>query len=98
MQTLWPWQRKPIRVQPSPSAAVMTLAARYGRFPLVISLDVIEHCFDPLAFCAHLHLSDRARRRRDALDALSRLPEKSGARGERTYGPAFYGTTCRRPH
>jgi 2-polyprenyl-3-methyl-5-hydroxy-6-metoxy-1,4-benzoquinol methylase len=26
------------------------LAARYGRFPLVISLDVIEHCFDPLAF------------------------------------------------
>jgi 2-polyprenyl-3-methyl-5-hydroxy-6-metoxy-1,4-benzoquinol methylase len=26
------------------------LAARYGRFPLVVSLDVIEHCFDPLAF------------------------------------------------
>ena len=26
------------------------LAARYGRFPLVVSLEVIEHCMEPRAF------------------------------------------------
>lgn len=50
------------------------LAARYGRFPLVVSLDVIETLFRSARFCAHLHQSDRAGRCRDALDALSRLP------------------------
>ena len=26
------------------------LVAKYGRFPLVVSLEVIEHCYDPRAF------------------------------------------------
>jgi len=31
-------------------SAYEDLSAKYGRFPLVLSLDVIEHCFDPGAF------------------------------------------------
>lgn len=26
------------------------LAAQYGRFPLVLSLEVVEHCYDPFAY------------------------------------------------
>jgi 2-polyprenyl-6-hydroxyphenyl methylase/3-demethylubiquinone-9 3-methyltransferase len=31
-------------------SAYDNLAAKYGRFPLVVSLEVIEHCYDPRAF------------------------------------------------
>lgn len=31
------------------------LAARYGRFPLVISLEVVEHCYDPRKFARTLY-------------------------------------------
>jgi 2-polyprenyl-6-hydroxyphenyl methylase/3-demethylubiquinone-9 3-methyltransferase len=30
------------------------LAARFGRFPLVVSLEVVEHCFDPRRFAGTL--------------------------------------------
>jgi 2-polyprenyl-3-methyl-5-hydroxy-6-metoxy-1,4-benzoquinol methylase len=30
------------------------LAAQYGRFPLVVSLEVIEHCYDPRSFARTL--------------------------------------------
>lgn len=31
------------------------LAARYGRFPLVISLEVVEHCYDPIMYARTLY-------------------------------------------
>lgn len=31
------------------------LAAKHGRFPLVVSLEVIEHCYDPRSFARTLH-------------------------------------------
>jgi 2-polyprenyl-6-hydroxyphenyl methylase/3-demethylubiquinone-9 3-methyltransferase len=31
------------------------LAAKYGRFPLVISLEVVEHCYDPQAYARTLY-------------------------------------------
>ena len=31
------------------------LAARHGRFPLVISLEVVEHCYDPFAYARTLY-------------------------------------------
>lgn len=34
------------------ASAYDDLAAIYGTFPLVVSLEVIEHCFDPRAFVA----------------------------------------------
>lgn len=34
----------------SVGSAYDDLASRYGRFPLVVSLEVIEHCMDPHAF------------------------------------------------
>ena len=30
------------------------LAAKYGRFPLVVSLEVVEHCYDPRKFAGRL--------------------------------------------
>jgi 2-polyprenyl-6-hydroxyphenyl methylase/3-demethylubiquinone-9 3-methyltransferase len=30
------------------------LAGRYGRFPLVVSLEVVEHCYDPRTFARTL--------------------------------------------
>lgn len=38
------------RVRVCVGSAYDDLAAIYGTFPLVISLEVIEHCFDPRAF------------------------------------------------
>ncbi len=37
------------------ASAYDDLAARYGRFPLVVSLEVVEHCYDPRKFAATLH-------------------------------------------
>ena len=31
------------------------LSARYGRFPLVVSLEVVEHCYDPRKFARTLY-------------------------------------------
>ncbi len=31
------------------------LAGRYGRFPLVVSLEVVEHCYDPRRFASTLY-------------------------------------------
>lgn len=31
------------------------LASQYGRFPLVLSLEVVEHCYDPRRFARTLH-------------------------------------------
>jgi len=31
------------------------LAAQYGRFPVVLSLEVVEHCYEPRAFARTLH-------------------------------------------
>ncbi len=40
------------RVNVHVGSAYDDLAAKYGSFPLVVSLEVIEHCFDPRAFAA----------------------------------------------
>jgi 2-polyprenyl-3-methyl-5-hydroxy-6-metoxy-1,4-benzoquinol methylase len=36
-------------------SAYDNLAARYGRFPLVVSLEVVEHCYAPRQFATTLH-------------------------------------------
>jgi 2-polyprenyl-6-hydroxyphenyl methylase/3-demethylubiquinone-9 3-methyltransferase len=36
-------------------SAYEDLAARYGRFPLVLSLEVVEHCYYPRKFAYTLH-------------------------------------------
>jgi 2-polyprenyl-3-methyl-5-hydroxy-6-metoxy-1,4-benzoquinol methylase len=36
-------------------SAYEDLAAQYGRFPLVVSLEVVEHCYDPRHFARTLY-------------------------------------------
>jgi 2-polyprenyl-6-hydroxyphenyl methylase/3-demethylubiquinone-9 3-methyltransferase len=36
-------------------SAYEDLAAKYGSFPLVVSLEVVEHCYDPRSFARNLY-------------------------------------------
>jgi 2-polyprenyl-6-hydroxyphenyl methylase/3-demethylubiquinone-9 3-methyltransferase len=74
------------------------LATMYGRFPVVLSVEVIEHCFQPRAFARNCIRPVGARRHGGHLNSVSWILEEpcigvNGANGRPLHGPLG-----RRPH
>ena len=73
------------------------LVDTYGQFPLVVSLEVIEHCFDPHRFAKTLYNLIAAGGIGVVVDALSWLFEKLGACRDGKVGQASNDALARRP-
>ena len=73
------------------------LAAQYGQLPVLLSLEVVEHVYDPRHY-ARTAYSLLSGGDGDPLHALSRLLEEPGAGGERAHGSALYGAVGSRAY
>ena len=75
-----------------------SLADTYGQFPLVVSLEVIEHCFDPRRFAKTFYNLIATGGMGILSNSLSWLLEKLGARCDGEMGWSSDGALGRRPH
>jgi 2-polyprenyl-6-hydroxyphenyl methylase/3-demethylubiquinone-9 3-methyltransferase len=81
-----------------PGSAYDDLAAQYGQFPVVLSLEVVEHVYFPRQYAATVFSLLQGGGYRHPVDALSRLLEKPGAGAYRQDGRALHRAVGPRPH
>lgn len=74
------------------------LAAQYGSFPVVVSMEVVEHVYAPRKYAATLYSLVERGGGGDCFDALPRLSQEPGAGGERKNGRAFHRAVGSRAH
>lgn len=67
------------------------LSAVYGKYPVVLSLEVVEHVYFPRKYAATLNDLVESGGGSHRFDALSWLLEEPGFGLDRQDGPAFYG-------
>ena len=75
------------------------LATQYGQFPVVLSLEVVEHVYFPRQYAKSVfNLIHAGGGYGSAVDALSRLLEKPGDGAHRRPRPTFHRALGSRPH
>ena len=74
------------------------LATQYGQFPVVLSLEVVEHVYFPRQYAKTVFNLMHAGGYGSAVDALSRLLEKPGDGAHRHTGPVLHRPLGSRPH
>jgi 2-polyprenyl-6-hydroxyphenyl methylase/3-demethylubiquinone-9 3-methyltransferase len=81
-----------------PGSAYDDLAARYGQFPVVLSLEVVEHVYFPRQYAATVFSLLHGGGYGHPVDALPRLLEKPGHGAYRENGRAFHRPLGSWPH
>lgn len=74
------------------------LAAQYGQFPVVLSLEVVEHVYFPRQYAKTVFNLIHAGGYGSAVDAVSRLLEKPGDGAHRQNGPTLHRSVGSRPY
>ncbi len=84
----------PLRI----GSAYDELAAQYGTFPVVVSLEVVEHVYAPRKYAATLFSLIEQGGGGNRVYALPRLSQESRAGRQRQDGRAFHCAVGPRPH
>lgn len=74
------------------------LAAQYGQFPVVLSLEVVEHVYFPRQYASTVFSLLQGGGYGHPVHALPRLLEKPRSRAQRPNGPTFHRPVGSRPH